>query len=406
MPPSPLKEMPLLDRVSQRIDRFKEDLGLLDVSNSQATAAASTMEEACKLCGKDVAQLRGDINKMDIALREFVENEIFKVQDHYEAKIRLMSHEHSESVASMRAAHLKAIDKVQRACHGKIETCEKRFQEQINHSTHLISALSDSSSHVPSCNSFCDSRCSCMVEFCKAQSKIETRLTGVQLVNATLGQELFYCSSSMRANETSLRSLLQGRANVSTSKEQHAGNFEFTTRIGAFGDTSGGNGQCGDDCPLSCSCGTNIREVRNDLEASIGTQEDKFVQVHTSNRELRDELVGLSCAQAIKHVPINSAPPSSIAALTLDVSKLQREVAAVRLAIEGWEHDGVDEAKEFSDDESFQVCSSRRSGGHANRRTRWVESMSSAFYGRGRDNTSKRSTSAPCAAKKKYPWRW
>ena len=151
---------------------------------------------------------------------------------------------------------------------------------------------------------------------------------------------------------------------------------------------------------MSCSCRTDITEVRNDLEASIGTDEDKFRQLHTSIRELRDELVGLSCEQTIRHEPINSASPSSIAALTLDVSKLQREVAAVRLAIEGWEHDGVDEAKEYSDDESFQVGSSGRSGGHANRRTRSVESMSSAFYGRGRDNASKRFTSAPCAAKK------
>ena len=398
VPPSPLKEIPLLDRVSQRIDRLEEDLGRLEVSNSQATAAASMMEEACKLCGKDVANLWGDVNKRDIALREFVENEIFKVQDHYEAKVRLMSHEHSESVASMRAAHLGATEKVEKACHGKTETCEKNFQEQVNHLTHLISALSDSSSssHVSSCNSFCDSRCSCMVEFRKAQSKIETRLTGVELVNATLGQEFAECSSSMRANETSLRSLLQGRA----SKEQHAGNFEFTTRIGAFGDTSGGSGQCGDNCPLSCSCRTDIREVRNDLEASIGTHEDKFRHLHTSICELRGELVGLSREQTIKHEPINSASSSSIAALTLDVSKLQREVAAVRLAIEGWEHDGVDEAKEYSDDESFQVGSSGRSGGHANRRTRSVESMSSAFDGRGRDNASKRSTSAPCAAKK------
>ena len=73
------------------------------------------MEEACKLCGKDVANLWGDVNKRDIALREFVENETFKVQDHYEAKIRLMSDEHSESVASMPAAHLAAIEKVEKA---------------------------------------------------------------------------------------------------------------------------------------------------------------------------------------------------------------------------------------------------------------------------------------------------
>ena len=165
--------------------------------------------------------------------------------------------------------------------------------------THLISALSESSSssHVSSCNSVCDSRCSCMVEFRKPQSNIETRLTGVELVNSTLGQEFAECSSSMRANEISLRSLFQGRA----SKGQHAGNFEFTTRIGAFGDTSGGSRQCGDDCPLSCSCRTDIREVRNDLEASIGTHEDKFRQLHTSIRELRDELVGLSREQTIKH---------------------------------------------------------------------------------------------------------
>ena len=161
VPPSPLIEIPLLYRVSQRINRLEEDLGRLEVSNSQATAAVSMIEEACKLCGKDVANLWGDVDKRDIALREFVENEIFKVQDHYEAKIRLMSHEHSESVASVRAAHLGAIEKVEKGCHGKIETCEKNFQEQVNHLTHLISALSDSSSssHVSSCKSFCDSRC-------------------------------------------------------------------------------------------------------------------------------------------------------------------------------------------------------------------------------------------------------
>ena len=155
-----------------------------------------------------------------------------------------------------------------------------------------------------------------------------------------------------------------------------------------------------DDCPLSCLCRTDIRELRNNLEASIGTHKDQFEQLRTSIHELRGELVGLRCEHTIKHEPIDSASPSSIAALTLDVSNLQREVAAVRLAIEGWEHEGVDEAKEFSDDESFQVCSSGRSGGHANRRTRSVESLSSAFYGRGQDNASKRSGSAPCVAKK------
>ena len=143
-------------------------------------------------------------------------------------------------------------------------------------------------------------------------------------------------------------------------------------------------------------------QVRNNLEASIGTHEDKFRQLRRSIHELRDELVGLSREHTIKHEPINSASPSSIAALTLDVSNLQREVAAVRLAIEGWEHEGVDEAKEFSDDESFQVCSSERSGGHANCTTRSFESLSSAFYGRGQDNASKYSSSAPCAAKKKF----
>ena len=198
----------------------------------------------------------------------------------------------------------------------------------------------------------------------------------------------------------SLHSLLQDRANANSSNEQHAGNHEFTTRIGAVQVTPGGNGQCGDDCPLSCSCRTDIREVRNNLEASIGTHEDKFRQLRTSIHELRDEFVGLIREHTIKHEPINSASASSIAALTLDVSNVQREVAAVRLAIEGWEHEGVDEAKEVSDDESFQVCSSGRSGGHANRRTRSVESLSSAFYGRGQDNASKRSTSAPCVAKK------
>ena len=98
VPPSPFKEIPLLDRVSQRINQLVEDFGRLNVSHSQATAAASMMEEACKSCGKDVAKLRADIEKMDITFREFIENENFKVQDHYEAKIGLMRHEHSESV--------------------------------------------------------------------------------------------------------------------------------------------------------------------------------------------------------------------------------------------------------------------------------------------------------------------
>ena len=106
MPPSPFKEIPLLDRVSKRIDQLEEDFGRLDVSHSQATAATSMMEEACKSCVKDVARLWSGIEKMDITFREFVENEIFKVQDHYEAKIRLMSHEQSESVASMQVAPL------------------------------------------------------------------------------------------------------------------------------------------------------------------------------------------------------------------------------------------------------------------------------------------------------------
>ena len=57
MPTSPLKEIPLLDRVSQRIDPLEENFGRLDVSHSQATAATSMMKEACKSCGKDVAKL-------------------------------------------------------------------------------------------------------------------------------------------------------------------------------------------------------------------------------------------------------------------------------------------------------------------------------------------------------------
>ena len=344
---------------------------------------------------------------MKITFREFVENENFKVQDHYEAKIWLMSHEHSESVASMQVAHLRAIEKVEKACHGKIQTCEKNLQEQINRLTHLMSTLSDSPSHALSTipSHFCDSQCSCVVEFRKAQSSIETGLRGIELFNATLGQEIATCTSSVRANENltnSLRSLLRDRANASSSSEQHAGNHEFTMRIGAVGFTPGGNGQCGDDCPFSCSCRTDIREVQNNLEASIGTHEDKFRQLGTFIHELLDELVGLSSEHTIKHEPINSASSPSIAPLTLDVSNLQREVAAVRHAIEGWEHEGVDEAKEFSDDESFQVWSSARSRGHANRRTRSVECLSSAFYGRGQDSASKRSTSAPCAAKKRF----
>ena len=101
VPPSPLKEIPLWDRVPQRMDQLEEDFGCLAVSHSQARAATSMMEEACKSCGKDVAKLRGDIERMDITFPELVENEIFKVHDHYEAKIQLMSHEHSESLASM-----------------------------------------------------------------------------------------------------------------------------------------------------------------------------------------------------------------------------------------------------------------------------------------------------------------
>ena len=38
MPPSPLKEIPLLDRVSQRINQLEEEFGRLDVSDSQAPA--------------------------------------------------------------------------------------------------------------------------------------------------------------------------------------------------------------------------------------------------------------------------------------------------------------------------------------------------------------------------------
>ena len=236
--PSPLKEIPLLDGVSQRIDQLEEDFGRLDVSHSQATAATSMMEEACKSCGKDVAKLWSGIDKMEITFRKFVENAIFKVQDHYEAKILLMSHEHSESVAGMQVAHLRVIEKVEKACHGKIETCEKSVEEEIKRLTHLMSTLSDSSSHALSTipSHFCDSQCSCFVEFLKAQSNIETRVTGIELVNKTIGQEIATCSSSVRANENvtnSLRSLLQDRANASSSNEQHAGNDESTTRIGA-----------------------------------------------------------------------------------------------------------------------------------------------------------------------------
>ena len=218
-----------------------------------------------------------------------------------------------------------------------------------------------------------------------------------------MGQENATCLSSVRANENiinSLRSLLQDHANASSSNEQHAGDHEFTTRNGGVGVTPGCNGQCGDDSPLSCPGRTDIREVQNNLEASISTHEDKFRQLRTSIHYRRDELVGLSREHTIKYELINSASPSSIAALTLDVCNLQREVAAFRLAIEGWEHEGVDEAKEFSHDESFWVCSCGRSRGHVNWRTRSVESLSAAFFGRGQDNASKRSTSVRCAAKK------
>ena len=173
---------------------------------------------------------------MDImTFRQFVENEIIKVQDHYEAKIWLMSHEHLESVASMQVAHLRAIEKVEKACHGKIATCEKNVQEQIHRLTHLMSTLSDSPSHALSTipSHFCDGQCSCVVEFRKAQSNIETRLTGIEFVNATIGKEIATCSLSPRANDNvtnSLHSLLQHRANASSSNEQHAGSHELTTK--------------------------------------------------------------------------------------------------------------------------------------------------------------------------------
>ena len=189
MPPSPLKDIPLLDRVPQRINQWQEDFRRLDVSHSQATAATSMVEEACKSCGKDVAKRWTGIEKMDITFREFVENEIFKVQDHYQAEIWLMSHEHSQRIASMQVAHLRAIEKVETACHGKIETWEKNVQEQINRLTHSMSTLSNSPSHALSTitSEFCCSQCSCVVEFRKAESNIETRLTGIELVNATIG---------------------------------------------------------------------------------------------------------------------------------------------------------------------------------------------------------------------------
>ena len=49
---------------------------------------------------------------------------------------------------------------VEKVCHGTIETCETNFHEQINHLTHLISTLSDSSSQVASTipSHFCDSQ--------------------------------------------------------------------------------------------------------------------------------------------------------------------------------------------------------------------------------------------------------
>ena len=109
VPPSPLKDIPLLNQVSQRIDQLEEDFRGFDVSHSQGTAATSMMKEACKSCGKDAAKLQSDIEKMDITFREFVENEMCTVRDHYEAKIRLTSHEHPESLASMRVAHLRAL---------------------------------------------------------------------------------------------------------------------------------------------------------------------------------------------------------------------------------------------------------------------------------------------------------
>ena len=89
------------------------------------------MEEACKSCGKDVAKLWSGIEKMDITFREFVANEIFKVRNHSEAKGCWMSHEHSESVASMHLAHFRAIEKVEQACHRKIETREKTFKNKF-----------------------------------------------------------------------------------------------------------------------------------------------------------------------------------------------------------------------------------------------------------------------------------
>ena len=112
----------------------------------------------------------------------------------------------------------------------------------------------------------------------------------------------------MRANEnitSSLCALLQDRTNTSPSKERRAGNLEFKTRIRAVGVTPGGNEQCVDDCPWSCSCPSDIREMRRNLEASIGTHKDKFMQLCTSIHELCSELVGLSREHAIKNEPIN-----------------------------------------------------------------------------------------------------
>ena len=68
---------------------------------------------------------------MKTTVREFVEGQIFKVQDHYAAKIRLMSHKHSERVASMRVAHVRTVEKVEKTCHEKFGTCEKTFEGKL-----------------------------------------------------------------------------------------------------------------------------------------------------------------------------------------------------------------------------------------------------------------------------------
>ena len=89
------------------------------------------MEEACKSCGKDAANLRGDTDKMRTTVREFVEGQIFKVQDHYTAKIRLMSHKHSEGLQVCKWLMLEPLRKWRRPVMRKLGRVKKTFEGKL-----------------------------------------------------------------------------------------------------------------------------------------------------------------------------------------------------------------------------------------------------------------------------------